>query len=141
MKSKEVEAMAMQLLPKLPGFRVKGRLMFAQPVQHVLRAIYFDASSSADAFYVWVFFLPLYVPQEDLSFNLGKRLRPAGWNRNEPGMLDKLTRSIETEAVPFLNSVSTLEQVLLTLDVRAATSIDSHTWEALAYTHILLGQI
>jgi hypothetical protein len=93
MKTKDFVSLAQQLLRRLPGFTVKGPMMFICPAKHYLRGIYFEASSfDAKPFYVWTFILPLYVPNKYVSFNLGKRVRNAGgdrWKADAPNLIER----------------------------------------------------
>jgi len=63
------------LLPSLPGFAMTGRLVFVLPVEHLLRAFYFESSAfSRTSFCVEVFVQPLYLPLDHLAFMHGGRL-------------------------------------------------------------------
>jgi hypothetical protein len=141
MKNKEFEAIGKQLLPGLPGYALKGNLIFSSPIEHTLRGICFDRSSSPRDFYLEVFFMVLCVPDEYLSLSFGERVPAWGWNADEPDLIRKLADAIEREALPFLNSARTTDDLIQWLIKEAKDFGDVHTWEALAYTYALLGEI
>jgi|GEM_PF-3724421 len=63
------------LLPHLPKYAVKKRLVYRRPVDLFLRGFYFDASSMKSAARIYVFGIPLYVPNVILHFTHGDMLR------------------------------------------------------------------
>ena len=76
MKKKEFALLARQLLPEMPGMTVHAPLVVAVPMGEILRGLHFEGSSfDAKSFYVDVFWLPLYVPTDEVYFNLGKGIR------------------------------------------------------------------
>lgn len=110
MKKKEFEAIGKRLLPHLPGFAVKGPLLFLQPVGHTLRAICFNGSIDPRSFYVQIFLEPLFVPSEHIGFNIGWRLRggtggSSSWNADAPNLIPELIAALGREALPFLSRV------------------------------------
>lgn len=116
MKNKDFSALAEQLLADMPGFFVKGPLAANRPVKHVLRGLYFEGSTfDTKSFYVWVFFLPLFVPTEHVSFTFGKRLRdPSGgdrWKADAPTLVVELRGAMKREALPFLSSIESAEDI------------------------------
>jgi hypothetical protein len=146
MKTKEFTAIGRKLLPYLPGFVVNGKMMFIPPVDDFLRGIYFENSSGTNDFYLRVFFLPLFVPQDCVSFTHGpdrlRRNNRALWHADDPNLLENLRETIRDEAIPFLNSISTLDGVLNNLKAGVDSDrprVNSHILEALAYTLIKSG--
>ncbi|HTD06250.1 hypothetical protein [Undibacterium sp.] len=137
MKSKDFVALAKRLLPNMPGFAVKGPMVAMLPVKFAVRGIYFEGSSfDTKSFYVWVFFLPLFVPTSNVSFNLGRRLRvPAGgdrWSTDMPNLMGDLAAAVERDALPFLSGIES------PLDIaKAAEKIqapkDPYVQQAIAY--------
>lgn len=81
MKKKEFERMFKQWLPELPGFAVKGHLLYKEPIGHILRGFCGEGSGfSKTDFTIHVFAQPLYEPEDFLWFSYGKRiglLRPS----------------------------------------------------------------
>jgi len=130
-------------LPLLPGFVAHKNLMFISPVEDVLRSLAFGSSVDANTFYVSKFFLPLYVPCEFVNDMFGERLRingNSGWRDDDPHLIKNLINVIQSEAIPFINSVSSLVGVRDYLKVESIKPrTNSHTLEALAYTLIKCG--
>lgn len=112
MTKKEFEAIGKRLLPELPGFAVKGQLLFMRPIGHTLRGIFFDRSVDPKSFYVWIFTKPLFVPAQHISFNIGWRLRDGSggsdsWNTDVPNLIPELIAGLKREALPFLSRIQT----------------------------------
>jgi hypothetical protein len=145
MKATEFAKIGKKLLPHLPGFTMKGKLLFVPPVGDIVRGIYFENSSGTNDFYVRALYLPLFVPQECMNFIHGDRLRWEGhelWHGDDPNLLDKLNDVIQAKAMPFLELVSTLAGVLESLkaDVkRTQPKPNSHYLEEMAYVLIKIG--
>ena len=111
MTKKEFAALGEQFLPHLPDVTVRSPLMMCLPLKGVLRGFCFERSGSDKSrFYLWVFFMPLCIPTQQVVFNLGRRLGGAGqrWNTDEPGLIEKLLFSIREEGLPFLKDLRTL---------------------------------
>jgi hypothetical protein len=142
MKSKDFSALGKKLLPYLSGYRVKGALIFAEPIGHILRGIAFDSSShSSTSFYIHVFFQPLCVPSSHMHLTLGDRLRDMnnidGWDSERPNLVADIGESIIAKALPLLDRVRTLEGA-----AEAAQEIgagNSHVQEAAAFCRALAG--
>ena len=62
MNKKEIINLGNKLLRTLPNFALKGQLLCVQPIDHILRAIFFDTSIDPRKFYVQVFIQPLFIP-------------------------------------------------------------------------------
>jgi hypothetical protein len=133
MKNKDFAALAQRLLPDSPGFAVKAPLMFIPPVKHTLRGLCFESHShEAGLFYVWVFFLPLFVPRKHVSFEFGKRIGGDRWNADAPNLVYELGGALKREAFPFLLPIESPHDV-----AQAATSLrlpqNPHVQQAIAY--------
>ena len=116
MKSTEFARVGRQLLAKLPGFVVRGPMIFIYPFTYTLRGLYLEGSSfDTRSFYVWTFFLPLVPPQEQVSLNFGKRLRtPVGgdrWNADAPNLIVDLWEAVKRDALPFLAGIEKVEDI------------------------------
>jgi hypothetical protein len=144
MKTKEFSSLAKQLLPHVSGMIIHGPMMLAVPVGEVLRGIYFEGSDfDAKSFYVWVFWLPLYVPTERIAFNLGKRIRGRSgerWNAESAQLLENLATAIRCEALPFLGGLETPQGVVKAARLAAAESRDPYVHQALSYALAKAGE-
>lgn len=96
----------------LRAFERNGRLLLRAPVGEMLQGIYFDSSSfSKQLFYPTVFVQPLFVPKDHMLFTYGGRLsgrQGRGWelaDDNQAEVLQDLKRSIQTQAMPFLERI------------------------------------
>jgi hypothetical protein len=148
MKNKEFALIGKRILPSLPGFVVKNSMMLKFPIGDILYALDFDGSDfDARAFYVQIFFIPLYVPAKFIHFLFGKRLGSGGdrWDADAPNLISELFRSIEQEAIPFLKSVSTMQMIVEYIQPMtvpdARSYVNPHCQEALAYTLARMGDI
>ncbi|OBZ93243.1 hypothetical protein ADU59_22535 [Pararhizobium polonicum] len=142
MKMNDFAALGRNLLDCLPGYRVKGSLIFAEPIGHVLRGIGFDSSShSKTSFHMHVFFQPLCIPAKHVHFTLGFRLRDVngydGWYSDRSNLVADISKAILVNAAPFLESVATVEGAAKTAE--AMRSSNSHVQEAAALCRILAG--
>jgi hypothetical protein len=145
MKTKEFVEMEKRLLPNLPGFTIKGPMLFISPVGNLLRGFYFESSAFAQkSFYINVFFLPLYVPTKNIHFTFGHRVgRERRWTADQPGIETSLTSEIQKE-LSFLTGLKTIADVVAAL--RAFTTpneagyVNPHCYEALAYSLIKVGE-
>ncbi|MBI4604275.1 MAG: hypothetical protein HY721_20135 [Planctomycetes bacterium] len=144
MKNKDFAELARRLLPDLQGFAIKTPLMFITPVQHTLRGLCFESHSYEPMqFYIWVFFLPLFIPTKHVSFNLGKRIEgPRGkpWNAEGPNLIAELSAALKREALPFLSRMESPHDL-----AKAATSLrqaqDPYVQQAIAYALARTGEV
>jgi hypothetical protein len=113
MKKKEFEAIGKRLLPYLPGFAVKGTLLFMRPIGHTLRAVFFDRSIDPRKFYVRIFIQPLFVPSQHLYFNIGWRLGGGShtWSADASNLIAELGAGLKREALPFLSRIHSPQDV------------------------------
>jgi hypothetical protein len=139
MKTRDFISITTQLSKELPGFVIKGSLMFLPPVKDLLRGIYFEPSATAKrAFYVTVFVLPLYVPTEHLYFNLGKRIG-IGWDADSADLIPELAAALEREALPFLKGFGSVLDLAEAMPIQ--NSPDPYTQQAIAYGFAPMGKI
>jgi len=129
------------LLPELPGFAVKGKLLFRTPVGPLLRAILFDSSAfSRAAFYPQCFVQALFVPLDHLSLTFGERFRGA-WHveGSEPDVARKLLKAIREIGLPFLNALDTPSH-LAHPQTHWEASSNPHVQQAIAYALAFEGE-
>jgi hypothetical protein len=144
MKAKQLELFGKRLFADFPCFAYKGPLVYAVPVGHVLRGFYFeDSGLDRVHFYTWVFFLPLYVSTEHISFTFGMRLGEgsgARWNIDDPATLEELRVCIETQGIPFLSGVDGPLAFAEVVQRRFPNTRDPYVLEGLAYSFALGGE-
>jgi hypothetical protein len=142
MKKKEFEAIGKRLLPYLPGFGVKGDILFIQPLGHTLRAIAFNGSIDPRSFYVQVFIQPLFVPMEVIGFNIGWRARDHcdSWNADDPNLIARLGTALERDALPFLSGVRSYQDVARAAE-RWKDADDPYVQQAIAYALARSGDV
>jgi len=139
MKKKECEQLGKKLQIELPGFTVRGWMMFMEPIGHILRAIVFDTSQwTADQFYVHVIAQPLFVPTENLVLSLGWRLGGGchSWDRRSPNLLKDLANALQREAMPFLTRIKSpvdIAQTARIIGVKSPGEGGPYIQEAIAY--------
>lgn len=142
MTNKDFEKIAKRLQPHLPGMVVRSPILFCTPLGGILRGLCFERSSSLRAFYIWVFALPLCIPTKYVNFSLGRRIGRHNrtiWNVDNPNLEDELLFSIREEAVPFLKSVETPEQIIAVAQMFAENSKSPYAQQAAAYMLARIG--
>ncbi len=140
MTTKEFEKIGKALLPELPGFAVKGYLLLIPPVKQILRGICFEPSGfDKQSFYVWVFFLPLFVPRKHVSFEFGRRIGH-NWKGDAQNLLHELSGALKREALPFLSPIESPRDV-----AQAAKSLrlpqNPNVQQAIAYALARAGDV
>lgn len=154
MKASQIlKAMKKHVLPHLPGFRAKGTtILYARPVEMILQGFAIQTSyMNKEAFTVWVFSQPLYVPQDTIVLSIGGRLpwllsgrdiwwiwKPEDDKREEVVMQDVLYH-MQKVGLPFLERTRTPSDVIRWLDKEYSNPEDSHRHEIEAYSRILIG--
>lgn len=140
MKQREFERIGNMLLPFLPGFRARGGLLLQAPLDHTVRGICFDESIDPRKFYTQILLQPLYVPSEDLIFNLGWRLGGAShrWEADAPDLVERLGNRLRQEALPFFKSASTPHDVARAVEALGKDR-DPYARQAIAYSYARSG--
>jgi hypothetical protein len=146
MTTRQFVTLEKRLLPYLLGFAIKGRLLFIRPISGTLRGFWFEGSDfDKNAFYVSAFFMPLYVPAENLHLGFGDRLTDGGadrWSITDAGYESRLLTKVLAQ-VSWLSSLGTAAQLADALRSFVRSSepdyINAHAYEALAYTLIRMG--
>ncbi len=110
MNASDLRPIHKQLLPSLPGFASRKRLLLMTPARGMLKALHFDPSAfSKDDFDLATVMMPLCVPEEHIVLTLGDRIarpgEPKGWTLKQPRLVDDLLAAIQAEGLPFLDSV------------------------------------
>ncbi len=141
------------ILPLLPNFRYKPTtILYATPVEMVLRAFYFQTSYlDKAAFTVWAFAQPLYVPCDHFVLNIGGRLgwlhrgRDIWWRWHpedselEKQVMQEIYWYIQKYGLPFLDKVGTPGEVIEWIDKKSGNPQDVYYQEIKAYSYILIG--
>jgi hypothetical protein len=145
-KTSEFKAIEKRLTAHLPGLNYKDRLLFLAPVQSVLKGFYFEPSGfGTNAFYLWVFFQPLFVPAKEISFLFGRRLENGRRWRNEERDLEWELLSRISSEIPKLMGLNNAETVASEMGTftqpNAVGYVNPHCREALAYALIQAGQV
>jgi hypothetical protein len=143
-KKKYVEKFANEhLLPSLPGFRVRGNLIYEIPVGNILRAFLFESSGfSATAFYPQVFVQLLYIPLEHLTLTPGKRFL-RNWEfvpGDEARLGQRLLHEIHGIGVPFICAHGSPEGVVRETRKNPALEVNPNVRQQLAYSLLMLGR-
>lgn len=140
---KEFVALENKLLPYLPGFSIRGTLMFLPPVKETVRGFSFEGSGfNKTSFYVNVFVLPLCVPTEHLYFNFGNRVRhdrgADGWSIDKPHLVEELGEALKRQARDFLGPIESLHDFVKV--AKSFSLANPHTRQAIAYALIRVGE-
>ena len=148
MKSREMERLSIKyLLPHLPEYRAKGSLLYAEPVEHLLRGFVFESSEfDPTAFFVNVFVQPLYVPAESYVLDFGDRLgggakrwRPTAGQEGK--VMGDVLGEIRRKGLPFLDQIRTPADLALVASTKAQKAPNNpRILEVEAYSLVLAGR-
>ncbi|MEM0503966.1 MAG: hypothetical protein QXT58_04580 [Archaeoglobaceae archaeon] len=141
------------ILPSLPNFRLKrSSCLYATPVEMILRAFYFQTSYlDPEAFTVWAFAQPLYVPYENIVLNIGGRLgwlwrdKDIWWRiqlgdaDSERNTMQDVLWYIQKVGLPFIESMQTPKDIIYWIRKKSGNPDDEHYQEVVAYSYVLLG--
>jgi hypothetical protein len=61
------------ILPNFNDFKYHKNMIFRVPVGDILSGFYFEKIKNYT--YVWIFFMPLFIPNKNIVFTFGQRLR------------------------------------------------------------------
>ncbi len=140
MKNKQFQLLSKEVIPSSFGFISKGSMSFATPLNHILKGFYFEGSSfSSDVFFLWVFFLPLYVPCSHVSFNLGKRLG-SQWDAKADNLRENLREVIKKDGLSMLEKVNSPD-TLAKFAPKVGHSDDPYLCESVYYSYVIDGDI
>jgi hypothetical protein len=135
MKTADFTRLCCHVLPALPGFLMKGRMLFVSPLSHTLRAVLFERSLDPRAFCVQVFIQPLSVPTRHIAPSAGWRLGGGchTWNADSPTLDSLLKRALAQDALPFLSKILTpIDAAEAAISMRK--SGDPFVQQAIAYS-------
>lgn len=142
MKTHPIKSLYQSLCRDLPGFEIKGRLLFQSSYAEILKGFCVDDSSHSPAhFYVWAFVQPLYVPAVTIHFNFGQRLgEGAGrrWEWEEVDLVSALSVEMLNAKTSFLDHVGTPKALAEYIN-RFCDDTNPNNLEALAYSFLLAG--
>lgn len=131
------------LLPELPGFGCKGSLLFATPIQGLLRGFSFDTSAyDRRRFDIEVFVQPLYIPVDFIFYTFGERLPyPSdGWclsEGEEASVMAQVLASIKGRGLQFIGYIQTPRDLAHKRALVNSSPNDPHVVRAVAYSHAL----
>jgi hypothetical protein len=141
MRLKEFVLLEKRLSQVLEDFVVKGQLLILNPLEHTLKGFHFDGSDfDKKSFYVTAFFMPLYVPAEEIHFTFGRRIRDQGGDRWDMQMphFESILENVMQEEAKFLRKLRTPQDVARALEpltkLNSIGYVNPHCYEALAYT-------
>lgn len=141
------------ILPHLPEFRVKRwSFLYATPVDMVWRAFHFQVSyTEQEAFTVWMFAQPLYVPADCPVTDIGESLGRSCYRRNrwwtiqlgdaqsEQQVMDEVLWLIQKVGLPFLGRLKTPADIIRWIQKKSDDPDAPYSQEILAYSYILEG--
>ena len=136
------------VLPELgEGFRERGSLVFAEPVEWLLRGFtYEDSGHSGKDFYLWAFVQPLYIPVDHIVLSYGKRLGGPShhWSvdqLSEPEGREQLTEAVRREGLSFLESFRGPKEFAREAEKMADSGPKNPRFhEDAAYAHLIAGE-
>lgn len=110
MKKSDFARLGKVVMDGLPGFCIKGSLLFRCPFTWCVEGIHFDSASHDPlAFYVDIFLLPLCVPTQHLHVSFGTRVRRISgsdrWSAEDPSFSVELQQQIETSTSELFKEV------------------------------------
>jgi len=150
MTKKEVHRFAQEhLLAALPGYGVRGNLLYRMPVKDILGAFCFERSGwDKQSCAISVFVQPLYVPHEQIHFGFGMRLgfKTDKWwtlvGTDCPAVASDILLHIKKQGLPFLDLGSTPISFVNHIG-RVLSSFnrmdDNQVQRALAYSYLWIG--
>jgi len=133
----------------MPGFEVRRGLLFACPLEHVLRGYWFESSAFSRAdFCIYVFAQALFVPKGHLVFSLGDRLgsirgRQDKWwtytEGREKRMMADILAHMQREGPIVLDKFKTLKDFVRNAINTRTNPYSPYPPEMVAYGAVLTG--
>jgi hypothetical protein len=135
MTKKQFVSIGKLLLPSLQGYVVDGSIVFRPPVGHTLSGLCFERRETADSFYLWVFLMPLCIPEDHITLSFGKRLGGGShsWEASSRELIPSLLDAVDREAIPFLEGLETPGDVVSRIQNLNLPKDAFYRYEALGY--------
>lgn len=133
---RDIAALIRLICPNLPEVRIKSSMVVFPPFRKILKGLYFEHSGSDKyRFYIWVFFVPLCVPAQNVMFDLGRRIGGIDqrWDFRDSQLVEKISSCIQSDALPFLRSVQNAQEAARVARSMAGTTRSPHIRQAIAY--------
>jgi hypothetical protein len=137
------------LVPNLPNFKAKGWLVYNSQIESLLRGFSFESSGyDKQAFNLYVFVQPLYVPSDHTWFNIGTRLshlnrgKDQWWTINkvnEKSVMNNILMLIKKDGLSFLDKYKTPVDIARKTPKSIISSGSFPVMEAIAYSFIFAG--
>ena len=130
------------ILPNMPGFGLRGRMIVEEPIDWLLRTVMFDGYQyHADWLRISAVVQPLYVPNGYIHYAFGRQLGlpvivTAG--REEEAFATTLGY-IRREAMPLLEQLKTPADVAAQGNSFPSSSDRIHVFENVAYSAVIAG--
>ncbi|MCJ2133554.1 hypothetical protein MKK69_05645 [Methylobacterium sp. J-026] len=133
-----------------------GKFLCLQSVGHIARQIRIDNRPNRGYFLLEWRLTELYIRGDKFGFggygrSIGligrsRRFKPAGqdgvWDWDDPMIRDDFVEQIETEVLPFLRSLDSIEKIvtfILSQEIRGYSFRKDHIW--MCFTHAALGEL
>lgn len=112
------------------------------PIGHTLRGVYFESDRyEATSFNLWIFAQPMFVPAQNINFNIGNRIdapERGPWDFRAPDLTANLRTVLESQALPFLRNIVTPLDVVNEI-ARRPYSLNINGQQAMAYAYARVG--
>lgn len=148
MKNAEFERLAKRyILPDLPGFTVKGKLIFEAPIGLILNGIIFQPSGwDKEKFRVEVFIQPLYIPYDSIIFLFGydlcslrNKVFGQHWWKVDAGInivMTEILQRILADCLDWFGHFTSPVSVVNN-NINTVAPTDPHLLRAIAYSWIM----
>ena len=151
MKNREFESLSKQyLLPDMPGYVIKGKLLFRTPIGLILHGFCFEPSEwDKSRFRIEVMVQPLYVTEDHLVFLIShdfgviseKNKAQQWWNMDngEKNVMADVRKRMLTVGVKWLSQYASPYDIVLKAQ-REWPFDDPYLLRAIAYSWIICGR-
>ncbi len=131
------------VVDRVPGLVLTRSLLHIPDTTWLLRGVAMVTAAHADAFTLWAFVQPLYVPADRLVFRFGRQVtRLAGQETSWPALPvaaigQEIAAVLRAQAVPLLVGISTPAELLGLIQREPDSGLDPVLIEAGTYSAIL----